>query len=87
MNKKQKKTIYNISVECAGCHTKLFRYAKEGPGHLVKCFVSNISDDRTACKLECPTCGQSYARESSVGGRPVRKIIQGKVLVRGHVKT
>ncbi len=83
---KKGKPIYNISVECTRCHGLLFRYAKEGSGHLVKCFESNISDDRTNGSFGCPSCGQSYARSSSMHGRPVRKIIQGKVSVRGHVR-
>jgi len=82
---KRNKTIYNIDVACAACHRFLFRYAKEGPGHLVKCFTSNITDDQ-ANGLQC-RCGQIYAREVSIGGRPARKIIQGKIIVRGHVKS
>lgn len=84
----KKKEIFNISVHCAGCRAKLFDYAKEGGGHLVKCFVSNITNDATPeGTMNCPDCGQAYARPREMSGRPVRKIIQGKVTVRGHVRS
>lgn len=83
---KNGKKIFNIRLSCASCGTFLCRYGKEGPGHLVKCYQDGIQDDQTGGKMTCPSCGQAYAREAMMHGRPVRKIIQGKVSIKGHVK-
>ena len=72
-----------ISIHCAGCRTLLYRYRKGGRGSLVKCFVERIVEDFTRGDLNCPECGQAFAREREISGRPVHKIIQGKVYTRG----
>ena len=72
-----------IGIHCLKCRTLLYRYSKGGTGGLVKCFVERIVEDRTEGDLKCPRCGQEFARLTAIGGRPVHKIIQGKVFTRG----
>lgn len=74
---------YTIDVFCNTCRSQLFRYLKEGEGHLMKCYVSNISkrfDEENP--LHCPECNTQFARDAMIHGRPAYKIIQGKVFVR-----
>lgn len=85
--RKHGKKIYNIELFCTNCGASLFTYGKEGPGHLVKCYQDGITDDHTSGELFCPECKEPYAREAMMHGRSVRKIIQGKIRVKGHVKT
>ena len=72
-----------IAIHCMKCRALLYRYAKGGTGGLVKCFVERIVEDRTEGDLRCHGCGQEFAREAMIGGRPAHKIIQGKVFTRG----
>ena len=72
-----------ISIHCAGCRSLLYRYRKGGTGGLVKCFVERIVEDRTAGDLRCPRCGIVFARSGEIAGRPIHKIVQGKVFIRG----
>ena len=72
-----------ISIHCAGCRSLLYRYRKGGTGGLVKCFVERIVEDRTAGDLRCPRCGNVFARVGEIAGRPIHKIVQGKVFTRG----
>jgi len=72
-----------ISIHCLGCRALLYRYKKGGTGGLVKCFVERIAEDRTEGDLKCPRCGQQFARQIAIGGKPAHKIIQGKVFTRG----
>jgi LSD1 subclass zinc finger protein len=72
-----------ISIHCAGCRTLLYRYRKGGTGGLVKCFVERIVEDRTAGDLRCPRCRNIFARPGEIAGRPIHKIVQGKVFTRG----
>lgn len=52
----------------------------------MKCYESGIEQDQTGGMLTC-ACGQEYARgDQLVHGRPARRIIQGKVTTKGHVK-
>jgi len=74
--------IYTVKVFCANCRTLLYKYRKEGPGHLVKCYKDGILKDFTKGNLRCPKCGQQFARETIIHGRPAYKIIQGKVYVK-----
>jgi predicted RNA-binding Zn-ribbon protein involved in translation (DUF1610 family) len=71
-----------IRVYCANCGYLLYKYRKAGPGHLVKCYKDRITTDYTRGDLKCPQCGQEFAREKMIHGKPANKIIQGKVLVR-----
>ncbi len=59
------------------------RERKGGTGGLVKCFVERIVEDRTAGDLRCPRCGNVFARAGEIAGRPIHKIVQGKVFTRG----
>ena len=52
------------------------------PGRLVKCYKARIVKDYTHGDPRCPECGQAFAREAMIRGRPAYKIIQGKVIVR-----
>lgn len=79
-----KSDFYTIKVVCAKCQTELYKYKKEGGGELIKCYVSNILEDYTNGDLCCPKCGQQFAREAMIHARPAHKIINGKVIVRGH---
>ena len=81
---KKKTKEYVIVVHCSRCSTPLYRYRKEGPGHLVKCFLSNIIDDYTKKDLKCPKCETEFARTAMIHGRPAHKMIGGKVTVVGH---
>lgn len=83
---KKKNRIYTIGIYCKECGQHLYTYKKEGPGHLVKCYVDGITVDNTTGNLECPICHTPFARLASYHNRPAHKIIQGKVEVRGHVK-
>ena len=82
----KKTRIFTIEIHCKGCGQHLYTYRKEGPGHLVKCFVDGITADSTTGNLQCPSCQTLFARLASYHNRPAHKIIQGKVEVRGHVK-
>ena len=72
-----------IDIHCARCRTLLYRYRKGGSGALVKCFLERIVEDRTDGDPLCPTCGQVFARPGTIAGRPVHRIIGGKVFTRG----
>jgi uncharacterized C2H2 Zn-finger protein len=72
-----------ISIHCAGCRNLLYRYRKGGTGGLIKCFVERIVEDRTEGDLRCPNCGVLFARPGEIVGRPIHKIVQGKVFTRG----
>ena len=85
-DKHKKKKIFTISIYCRKCSTFLYKYNKEGPGFLVKCYISNIFRDRTRNDLKCPNCGQTFARLGTVHNRSVHKIIRGKIFTRGHCK-
>lgn len=76
--------IYVIDVHCNRCKAKLYQYAKEGGGELIKCFVSGIQTDHTKGDLKCQSCEQEFARHGTVRNRPVHKIIRGRIFVRGH---
>ena len=77
------KNRHTIAIHCAKCSTLLYRYHKGGQGGLVKCLPERIVEDHTEGDLTCPRCGQEFARPRTIGGRPVHKIIQGKIYTRG----
>ncbi|TNE49639.1 MAG: hypothetical protein EP343_11300 [Deltaproteobacteria bacterium] len=68
-----------VKIYCSTCKTLLYHYQKRGNGHLVKCFRERILKDFTEEPLTCPGCGQEFAREALIRGKPAHKIIQGKV--------
>lgn len=77
------KVLRTISIFCARCNTKLYKYKKGGRGGLVKCVVDRIAEDYTNGDLKCPKCEQEFARLIMIRDRPAHKIIQGKVFTRG----
>ena len=81
---KRKTKEFVIDIRCAKCRTLLYTYRKEGPGSLIKCYTDGIQKDHTEGDLKCPQCGQEFAREATYHNRPAHKIIQGKVIVKGH---
>lgn len=81
---KNKTKEFIIKIICANCGALLYRYKKEGPGSLVKCYVEGILKDFTKGNLKCPKCNQQFARLAKYHNRPAHKIIQGKVIVKGH---
>jgi uncharacterized Zn finger protein (UPF0148 family) len=78
--------VRTISIHCRRCRTLLYRYFKRGTGGLVKCYVDRIAEDRTAGDLRCPSCGEQFARERMIRGKPAHKIIGGKVFTRGMTR-
>ena len=71
-----------IKIYCSKCRTLLYKYEKVKPGHLVKCYKDRIIKDYTNGDLKCPKCGQPFAREAIIHGKPAHKIIQGKIYTR-----
>jgi len=80
--KKRKAMSHIIKVYCAQCRTLLYKYQKEGQGHLIKCYKERIVKDFTKGDLSCPRCQGLFAREAMIHGKPSHKIIQGKVFVK-----
>ncbi|MFH0869315.1 MAG: hypothetical protein V1839_03745 [archaeon] len=72
---------YIINIYCSACKSHIYKYLKEGEGHLLKCYASNILENKTKLHLHCPGCGKQFAREALVHNRPAHKIIQGSVFV------
>jgi hypothetical protein len=84
-----------VSVNCAKCGEKLFRYKKKNgtKSNLVKCYVERISEDssgllntqessgvsREEFQWSCPKCDTKFARPALIHGRPALKMVGGKV--------
>ncbi|MFP3859787.1 MAG: hypothetical protein ACLFUW_03100 [Bacteroidales bacterium] len=49
---------------------------------MVKCFRDRIKEDYTNGDLKCPHCGEQFARERMINGKPAYKIVQGKVFMK-----
>ena len=71
-----------IDIYCQKCNAYLYRYYKDIPGKLIKCYRERILKDFTENPMTCPKCGQVFAREAMIHGKPAYKIIQGKVFVK-----
>ena len=67
---------------CMKCRTLLYKYWKDKPGHLVKCYQERIMVDSTSKDLKCPHCNQQFARETVIHNMLANKIIQGTVFVK-----
>ena len=76
---RKKAPTKTVKITCANCRAFLYKYRKGGNGALVKCFHERIVEDATGGKLECPGCGQAFARETMIRGAPANKMIGGKV--------
>ena len=81
---KKSKPTFIIGIFCRTCNTFLYKYRKEGPGKLVKCFVDGILEDNTKEPCVCPECGKEFARPGEIRGRSIHKIVQGSVFVKGR---
>ncbi len=71
-----------VSISCAKCKAKLYKYKKGGTGSLIKCFQERITQDFTAQKGVCPECNTIFAREAIIRGVPALKMIGNKVQVK-----
>ena len=72
-----------VKVFCVACRGHLLTYRKQGRGALVKLHPSRIADD----PLSCPHCATPFARAATIGGQAFRRLIGGKVFVKGGVAT
>jgi hypothetical protein len=81
---KKKVKEFVIRILCKKCNALLYEYKKEGPGSLIKCYTDGIAKDYTKGDLKCQNCGQEFARRAHYHNRPAHKIIQGKIIVKGH---
>lgn len=79
-----------VSVNCAKCSERLFRYKKKNgtKSNLVKCFVERISEDSAgvlrdqgtrADSYTCPSCETRFARSATMRGLPALKLVGGKI--------
>ena len=80
------KRVRTISIHCGSCRDLLYKYWKGGTGGLLQCHLDRIAEDRTAGDMRCPACGQEFARLRVIAGKPVHKIIQGKIYTRGMTR-
>lgn len=71
-----------IKVYCSKCKTLIYKYWKDKPGHLIKCYKEMIIKDFTAGDLKCPNCKNIFAREAVIHNKPANKIIQDSVFVK-----
>ncbi|GMI16434.1 hypothetical protein TrLO_g9255 [Triparma laevis f. longispina] len=77
-----------VTISCASCGTKLYRYAKGNGANsrLVKVYKERIVNDFTDADAPCncpnPECTVEFAREDVIHGRPAFKIIQGKAVMK-----
>lgn len=84
-----------VSINCAKCGEKLFRYKKKNgtKSNLVKCYIERISEDYTGLlkaqeisgisseefQWSCPNCETKFARHALIHGRPALKMVGGKI--------
>jgi hypothetical protein len=84
-----------ISVNCAKCGQRLFRYKKKNgtKSNLVKCFVERISEDSAGVlqaqedsgkspeefMWTCPSCETQFGRSATIKGLPAIKMVGGKI--------
>lgn len=76
--------MYRIKIYCSKCRSHLYDYDKDKQGKLIKCYKDMIVCDKTEGDLKCLNCGQAFARDAMVNGRPANKIIQGTVYHKGR---
>jgi hypothetical protein len=78
-----------VSVNCAKCRERLFRYKKKNgtKSNLIKCFVERIAEDSAnvlkdqgedADAFTCPSCQSQFARAAMIRGLPALKLVGGK---------
>jgi hypothetical protein len=85
-------TYQTVSVNCATCSERLFRYKKKNgtKSSLVKCYVERIVEDCAGIlstapeappsdyEWQCPSCDTQFARTAMIHGRPALKLVGGK---------
>lgn len=82
-------TYQTVSVNCAKCRERLFRYKKKNgtKSNLIKCFVERIAEDsahilrdrpQEASEYACPNCQTVFARDAVIRGLPALKLVGGK---------
>jgi len=62
-----KHNIYMLSIKCAKCKAKLFKYLKIGTGRVLKCHLTRISHDKTILDgdlVKC-SCGNTIGKKES----------------------
>jgi len=84
--KGQKGKFFIIDIYCSNCQQHLYKYQKEGPGSLVKCYCNRIKKDFCQQDMVCPICNTQFARKIRIHNRDANKIIKGKVFIKGHIK-
>jgi hypothetical protein len=78
-----------VSVNCAKCRERLFRYKKKNgtKSNLIKCFIERIAEDSAnvlkdqgedADTFTCPSCETQFARAATIKGLPALKLVGGK---------
>lgn len=75
-----------VSVICANCQTRLFRYKKKNgtKSNLIKCYVERIVEDAYNIlqqgndEYQCPQCETNFARATVIRGLPALKLVGGK---------
>lgn len=83
-----------VSVNCAKCGFRLFRYKKKNgtKSNLIKCFVERIAEDcgnilpaagesigdAADTEYACPSCNTPFARPTLIRGLPALKLVGGK---------
>ena len=81
-----------VSVNCAKCGERLFRYKKKNgtKSNLIKCFVERIAEDSAQIlqnrsendkesNYACPSCQTVFARPATIRGLAALKLVGGKV--------
>lgn len=74
-----------VKVLCSGCRTLLLKYDKRGTGALVKLNPGRVLRDLTSQSDDCvcPGCRLTFAREMMLKTVRFRKLLGGKVFVKG----
>ena len=86
-------TYQTVSVNCAKCSERLFRYKKKNgtKSNLIKCYVERIAEDCAGIlsnapedpaadyEWKCPSCETQFARTAMIHGRPALKMVGGKI--------
>ena len=58
-----------LTVKCAKCKSKIFRYLKIGQGQLIKCHRDRIAEDNAVYeedKVLCPKCNNLIGKVDGV---------------------
>ena len=86
-------TYRTVSVSCASCGERLFRYKKKNgtKSNLIKCFIERITEDSAGVLQNqgldvdhyfCPSCKSRFARFAIIRGMPALKLAGGKTIMK-----